>query len=70
MTDRFHSLQVVLEKDVREDDAQAICDAISQIRGVQAVTGLVTDGAALMARVRASATVHDQLLEMARNFEF
>lgn len=34
MTKRFHSLAVVLENDIRKDDAEALMAAISQLRGV------------------------------------
>ena len=43
MTDRFNALTVVLEHDIREDDAQALISAISQLRGVLSVTGNVAD---------------------------
>lgn len=33
MTDRFHTLTVVLEHDMRDDDAQALISAIGQLRG-------------------------------------
>ena len=42
MTDRFHSLTVVLERDMREDDAEALIDAIRMFRGVIGVDGNVT----------------------------
>lgn len=32
MTDRIHSLTVTLERDMREDDAQALIDAIRMIK--------------------------------------
>lgn len=41
MTDRFHALTVVLEHDMRDDDAQALIDAIKQMRGVLNVRGEV-----------------------------
>ena len=37
MTDRLKGLTVVFEKDIREDDAQCIIDAILMIKGVVAV---------------------------------
>lgn len=39
MTDRYNGLLVVLDHDIREDDAQDIITAIRQLRGVVAVTG-------------------------------
>lgn len=43
MTDRFFSLTVALEKDIREDDAEHIIKAISMIKGVLEVKGNVSD---------------------------
>ena len=37
MTDRYFALTVVLEQNVRDDDAQHIIDAIKQMRGVLSV---------------------------------
>lgn len=43
MTDRFHSLTVVLAADTRDDDAKATIDAIMQLRGVLTVEGNVSN---------------------------
>jgi hypothetical protein len=53
MTDRFHSLTVVLEKDMRSDDAQGLMDAIQRMRGVVSVSGNVTDLVSHLAESRA-----------------
>ncbi len=53
MTDRFHSLTVFLDKDIREDDAEPLLAAIRMIRGVQMVVGEVADPASAMAEFRA-----------------
>lgn len=37
MTDRFTSFTVILDQNIRDDDAQPIIDAIKQIRHVQDV---------------------------------
>lgn len=34
MTDRYNAFTVILENDIRDDDAQPIINAIKQIRGV------------------------------------
>lgn len=34
MSDRVHSITVVLEKDIRSDDAEWVINAIKMIRGV------------------------------------
>lgn len=43
MTDRIKGLTVTLEPNVREDDAQAIIDAIRQLRRVASVDAHVED---------------------------
>jgi hypothetical protein len=43
MSTRFSGLLVVLESDTREDDAQSLIEAISQLRGVAHVRGCATD---------------------------
>ena len=53
MTDRYHSLTVVLEKDMRSDDAEGLLAAIQRMRGVLSVTGEVTDVGTWMAEERA-----------------
>jgi hypothetical protein len=53
MTDRFNALTVVLENDIRVDDAHPLLAAIAQIRGVLSVDGEVADLASHIAEVRA-----------------
>ena len=38
MTDRLNALTVSLDRDIREDDAEVIINAIKAIRGVNGVT--------------------------------
>lgn len=42
MTDCFHSLTVVLEQDIREDDAAGLMEAIRHMRRVVSVAGNVS----------------------------
>jgi uncharacterized coiled-coil protein SlyX len=44
MTDRYNALIVVLENDIRDDDAESVIAAIAQLRGVLSVQGHVVDG--------------------------
>ena len=53
MTDRIHSLTVILERDIREDDVQPIIDAIGMVRGVLKATPRVADHVSMMAEMRA-----------------
>lgn len=41
MTDRYKSLKVVLETETRDDDCEALMDAIRMLRGVLKVVGNV-----------------------------
>lgn len=43
MTDRINAIVVVLEKDMREDDAEPILNAIRQMRGVLDVRTNIAD---------------------------
>lgn len=52
MTDRHHGYIVVLEQDLRSDDAEATLNAIRQIKGVISVEPVVTEVADHMARAR------------------
>ena len=53
MTDRVHSFQVILEKDLREDDAKPVLDAILQVKHVIDVIPITADVTTRMAEVRA-----------------
>ncbi len=62
MTDRFHTLTVTLERDIRDDDAMALIAAIGQLRGVLQVDGVVADLDSHMAEVRARHELGQKLL--------
>lgn len=64
MTDRFHSLTVVLEKDIRSDDAEGLIQAIRHMRGVLSVTGRVSDPDSHMAEERARRELGQKLWEI------
>lgn len=71
MTDRIHSLTVVLEENIRDDDVQPIIDAISMVRCVQKVTPIVADHEAHMAESRAHQAWADlfyDILRVSRDF--
>lgn len=62
MTDTFHSLTVVLDREVRDDDAEFIINAIKMIKGVTSVSGNITDCNHYVAKQMA-------LLELRRQIE-
>lgn len=64
MTDRFNALVVVLENDVRDDDAEATINAIKQIKGVISVEGNVSDMDSHIAFVTARSRLTKELWEV------
>lgn len=64
MTDRLHSLTVVLDKEYRDDDAEAILDAIRMIKGVAEVSGNVAEPAFYAAREQAKRELREQLMDV------
>jgi hypothetical protein len=64
MTDRFNTLTVVLENDMREDDAEGLIVAIQQMRGVLSVAGDVSNQMSHMAEERAKREYWDKLKEV------
>ena len=61
MTDRYNSLTVVLETDIRDDDAKVILSAISQLRGVLSVSGNVSDLVMHVAQTRARRELEEKM---------
>ena len=64
MTDRYSSLTVVLERDIREDDAESLINAIRHIKGVIRVEGNVSDISELVARSRIRSEVGAKLADL------
>ena len=62
MSDRIHSLTVVLDENIRADDAEPIIDAIRQLRGVLSVSGNVANLSDHVARARAFVELRDKIL--------
>ena len=61
MTDRYNALTVVLEHDIRDDDAEALLAAIRQLRGVLSVSGNIADLDAHVAQDRARHDLSEKL---------
>jgi hypothetical protein len=64
MTDRVHSLTVVLDSNYRDDDVQGLIDAIQQFRGVVSVGKNVSDPTSYMAEQRARTALQDRVREV------
>jgi hypothetical protein len=61
MTERFKGFTVVLEEDIREDDAQQTLNALRCIRGVLSVEPLVRDSTDFVARQRAQSEIREMV---------
>jgi len=64
MTDRYNALVVVLDHDIRDDDAEALLNAIRMLKGVLSVKGNVSDIGDLIAQDRASHELRKQLRDI------
>ena len=64
MTDRYNALTVVLERDIRDDDADAILQAIRMIKGVLNVEGNVADMDSHVAESRVRREMGDKIWEV------
>jgi hypothetical protein len=62
MTNSISAITVVLEKNMREDDAAPLMSAISQLRGVLSVSGNVSDIMEHVAQLRARRELLDKLI--------
>jgi hypothetical protein len=64
MTDRYNSITVVLERDIRDDDAEPILSAIRMIKGVQSATGNVAEVSDYIAEQRAIRELGQKILNV------
>lgn len=66
MTDRHAGYVVTLDRDIREDDAEATIAALRQIKGVAGVEPVVADLNSAMAHVRVRSELKAEAYEMVR----
>jgi hypothetical protein len=64
MTDRFSYITVALERDIREDDAEALLNAIRMMRGVLAVEPQITTPEVWTATERAKRELEQKIWEV------
>ena len=64
MTERVYALTVLLEKDIREDDAEAIVNAIKMIKHVLKVEKEISDSRFWAAQVRAKQEIYQKLWQV------
>ena len=67
MTDRINALTVILNRDIREDDCEAVIHAIRMIRGVGDVQTHVSDVSTAVAAMRVRADIEKRLLSVLRD---
>ena len=63
MTDRIQGLTVALDRDYRDDDVEAIVNAILMVKGVKSVKKSVVDISDYTARVRAVTAIQTKVLD-------
>lgn len=64
MSDRYHSLTVVLEQDTKDEDALQLIEAIKQMRSVLSVAGSVANITSHMAEQRARTKLGQEILKV------
>lgn len=68
MTARYHSLTLILAEDTREDDAEALIEALKQFRGVIDVVGNVSGFETRIAYARARTELRARLFAALDDF--
>lgn len=64
MTDRHDGYIVTLDRDVHEDDAQEIINALKMIKGIVAVDPIKSDIGTLIAKQHAKYEIINQIYEV------
>lgn len=64
MTNRVNAFIVILERDIREDDAESTLNAIKQIRGVLKVKPHLADGEEAIAEARVRADLIGRIFDL------
>lgn len=64
MSDHYHTLTVVLEHDIKDEDAEPLIEAIGMLRGVLSVRPHVAEFVTHMAEERARRELGSKLLDI------
>lgn len=67
MTESVHSFQVVLRRDIREDDVEPLLNAIRLLTGVLEVTPIKSSWDSTMAEERARDEMASRIYELLRD---
>lgn len=68
MTDRYNALTVVLDRDIREDDAEQLINAIRMLRGVLTVDPHVANIGDHVASMRVKRELTEKLYNVMKEF--
>jgi hypothetical protein len=69
MSDRYNAFVVILENDIRDDDAKATIKAIEQIKGVLRVTPHIADINESIAESRVKNELFNKIFDLLRHKE-
>lgn len=69
MTDRHAGYVVVLDDDIREDDAQFVINALRMVKGVVAVEPVAGDHQLLIAQQRVRAEARERVVALLRELQ-
>lgn len=61
MTDRYSGFLVALDRDMREDDAEAVLTALRMVKGVISVDPIVADGREQIAEIRVRREIRERI---------
>lgn len=64
MSNRYHSLTIVLEEDMKDEDAEGLMDALLHLKGVVGVEPNISDPNTVTAVVRARYELGMKLLDI------
>lgn len=64
MTDRLNGVFVTFDRDIRDDDAEPILDAIRMIKGVLDVSPNITNISDYSARLRVQTEMREQIFKV------
>lgn len=69
MTDRHSGYVVVLDENIREDDAQVIIDALKMIKGVKDVVPVVSTPMIAIAATRERVRMRQKLIDLVQQLD-
>lgn len=68
MTDRYNALTVVLDRDIRSDDAEWVINAIKMVKGVASVSPHIAEAGDYIAKQRVKQEVFEKIVAIFKDF--